>query len=217
MLFLSWPVPYLYIVSSLSVHLVVSTDPTAARGSPVLFLLSPSSCPEGISVSLDRGSGGGTMQLFFSPSLFFLTALLRRQPKSQSGLSFGPEESGKEAGKCWGDAREKRVLLWNVYIPNSGITGSTFGSFLWFYLAFPWWLICISLHISYISHMKSAHLSVELPFSLICGSFLYYQYMGCKHFLQLYGDFFTSLMGFWWLKVLNFSFFFFPHLIRRED
>ena len=81
----------------------------------VLFLLFPSSCPEGISVSLDRGSGGGTMQLFFSPSLFFLTALLRRQPKSQSGLSFGPEESGKEAGKCGGDAREKRVLLWNVY------------------------------------------------------------------------------------------------------
>ena len=81
----------------------------------VLFLLFPSSCPEGISVSLDRGSGGGTMQLFFSPSLFFLTALLRRQPKSQSGLSFGPEESGKEAGKCGGDAREKRALLLGIY------------------------------------------------------------------------------------------------------
>ena len=152
MLFLSWPVPCLYIVSSLSVHLVVSTGPTAARGSPVLFLFSPSSCPEGISVSWDKGSGGGTMQSFFFPSLFSLTALLRRQPKSQAGLSLGPEESGKEAGKWGGDAREKRVLLWNVYISNSGITGSTFGLVLWFYFAFPWWLICISLifHIFYI-------------------------------------------------------------------
>lgn len=32
--------------------------------------------------------------------------------------------------------------------------------------------------------------------------------MDCKRFLQHCRDFFTSLMGFWWLKVLNFSLFF---------
>ena len=76
--------------------------PCRCKGkSYVVFTLSQF-LPRGNICLLRQRIWGWDDAVFFPPSLFSLTGLLRRQPKSQAGLSLGPEESGKEAGKCGG-------------------------------------------------------------------------------------------------------------------
>lgn len=74
-----------------------------------------------------------------SPPPFSFPSLVCSEgsPSHRQVCLLGQRNQEKKLENVGEDARKKRVLLWNVYIPNSGITGSTFGFFLWFYFAFP--------------------------------------------------------------------------------
>lgn len=112
--------------------------PCRCKGkSCVVFTLSHFLPRGNICLLRQRIWGWDDVVFFFPPLSFPSLVCSEGSPSHRQVCLLGQRNQEKKLENVGEDARKKRVLLWNVYIPNSGITGSTFGFFLWFYFAFP--------------------------------------------------------------------------------